>query len=182
MRDIRVAKPYARALYEAATEQNALDAIIADVNELIQLSEQSEEFAQFINNPLLSSQVKSGIFKELFDATLQPLTRNFLALLAAKQRERYFPVIAEAFMEIVDDAAGRVVAKVTTVVEMTPEQETRLAQQLRDYAGPSVQEVRFETTIDESIQGGFIVQLKDTVFDASIATQLKRLKHRLATG
>ena len=34
MRDIRVAKPYARALYDAALEQDALDAIIADIGKL----------------------------------------------------------------------------------------------------------------------------------------------------
>ncbi len=182
MRDTRVAKPYARALYEAAVEQNALDAIITDVNLLIELSEQSEEFSQFINNPLLSPQFKSDLFQRLFADTLLPLTLNFLQLLAFKQRERYFAAIANFFMQLVDEAAGRVVAKVTTTVPMTAEQQTRLAQQLREYAGPAVREVRLESITDKDIQGGFIVQLKDTVFDASVATQLRRLKQQLATG
>ena len=76
-------------------------------------------------------------------------------------------------------AAGRLVAKVTTVVPITHDQEQRLIQQLSTYSG---KQVRLETETDEQIQGGFVVQLGDTVFDASVATQLQRLKQQLAKG
>ena len=59
------------------------------------------------------------------------------------------------------------------------EQEERLVQQLSTYSG---KQVRLETTTDPQIQGGFIVQLDDTVFDASVTTQLQRLKQQLARG
>ena len=179
MRDIRVAKPYARALYEAASEQDALVSITADVESLRELIEQSEELTQLIHNPVLSPQFKSETFQQLFADVMQPLTINFFKLLASKQRERYFLAIMDVFSEIVDEAAGRLVAKVTTVVPITPEQEERLTQQLSVYSG---KQVRLETTIDAHIQGGFIVQLDDTVFDASVASQLQRLKQQLAQG
>ena len=179
MRDIRVAKPYARALYEAASEQDALVSIAADVERLRELIEQSEELTQLIHNPVLSPQFKSETFQQLFADVMQPLTINFFKLLASKQRERYFLAIMDVFSEIVDEAAGRLVAKVTTAVPITPEQEERLTQQLSTYSG---KQVRLETTIDAHIQGGFIVQLDDTVFDASVASQLQRLKQQLAQG
>ncbi len=179
MRDIRVAKPYARALYDAAVEQNALPAVVADVRGLTETMEQSEEFAQFLSSPLLSPQMKSETFQNLFAESVHPLTLNFLRLLALKQRERYLLAIGEVLLAIVDEAAGRLVAKVTTAVSMTAAQQAELAQQLRAYSG---KEVRLETTVDAAVQGGFIVQLDDTVFDASIATQLRRLKQQLAKG
>ena len=179
MRDIRVAKPYARALYDAAVEQGALSAVVADVHALQQTMEQAEEFAQFLSSPLLSPQIKSETFQNLFAESVHPLTLNFLRLLALKQRERYLLAISEVLLEIVDEAAGRLVAQVTTAVPMTAAQRASLAQQLRAYSG---KEVRLETTIDAAIQGGFIVQLNDTVFDASVATQLRRLKERFAKG
>ena len=85
----------------------------------------------------------------------------------------------DVFSGIVDEAAGRLVAKVTTAVPITPEQEERLSGQLSAYSG---KQVRLETTTDAQIQGGFIVQLDDTVFDASVASQLQRLKQQLAKG
>lgn len=179
MRDIRVAKPYARALYDAAVEQNALPAVVADVRALIQTTEQSQEFAQFLSSPILSPQIKSETFQNLFAENVHPLTLNFLRLLALKQRERHLLAIGAVLLEIVDEAAGRLVAKVTTAVSMTAAQQELLAQQLSVYSG---KEVRLETTIDPGIQGGFIVQLNDTVFDASVATQLRRLKQQLAKG
>ena len=179
MRDIRVAKPYARALYAAALEQNALASIIADIDKLRELIEQSEEFTQLIHSPVLSPQFKSETFQELFADAMQPLTLNFFKLLALKQRERYLIAIMDVFSAIVDEAAGRLVAKVTTAVPITSAQEERFIQQLSAYSG---KQVRLETITDAQIQGGFIVQLDDTVFDASVASQLQRLKQQLAKG
>ncbi|MYF99952.1 ATP synthase F1 subunit delta [Candidatus Poribacteria bacterium] len=179
MRDIRVAKPYARALYEAAVEQEVLPSITADIDKLRELIEQSEEFTQFINSPLLTPQIKSDTFQQLFTDGMHPLTINFFKLLALKQRERFLVAIMDAFSGIVDEAAGRIVAQVTTAVPITENQEQRLIQQLSTFSG---KQVRLETETDEQIQGGFIVQLGDTVFDASVATQLQRLKQRLAKG
>ena len=179
MRDIRVAKPYARALYDAAVEQDALASIIADVDTLRELIEQSEEFTQLIHSPVLSPQFKSETFQVLFADAVQPLTINFFKLLALKQRERYLIAIMDVFSRIVDEAAGRLVAKVTTAVPITSAQAERLTAQLSAYSG---KQVRLETTTDAQIQGGFIVQLDDTVFDASVASQLQRLKQQLAKG
>ena len=179
MRDIRVAKPYARALYDAALEQNVLASIIADIDKLRELIEQSEEFTQLIHSPVLSPQFKSETFQALFADAMQPLTINFFKLLALKQRERSLIAIMDVFSAIVDEAAGRLVAKVTTAVPITSAQEERLIAQLSAYSG---KQVRLETTTDAQIQGGFIVQLDDTVFDASVASQLQRLRQQLAKG
>ncbi|MDE0553808.1 MAG: ATP synthase F1 subunit delta [Candidatus Poribacteria bacterium] len=179
MRDIRVAKPYARALYDAALEQNALADIVADIDYLQALIEGSEAFVQLISSPILSPQFKSETFDQIFADATHPLTINFLKLLALKQRERYLSAMMDVFSAIVDEAAGRLVAKVTTAVALTPQQEGQLIQHLGAYSG---KQVRLESTVDPEIQGGFIVQLADTVFDASVATQLQRLRHQLAEG
>ena len=179
MRDIRVAKPYARALYEAAVEQDELESIVSDINQLQDVIDQSEEFSEFISTPLLSPQFKSDTFQQLFLDTMHSLTINFLKLLAQKQRERFLIAIMDVFSAIVDEAAGRIVAKVKTATPITQDQEQRLIDQLSSYSG---KQVRLETETDEQIQGGFIVQVDDTVFDASIATQLQRLKQQLAKG
>ncbi len=179
MRDIRVAKPYARALYDAALEQNALADIVVDIDHLRELIEASEEFAQLISSPVLSPQFKSETFEQIFADATHPLTINFLKLLALKQRERYLTAMMDVFSAIVDEAAGRLVAQVTTAVPLTSEQEEQFTQHLSAYSG---KQVRLETTIDPEIQGGFIVQLDDTVFDASVATQLQRLRQQLAQG
>ena len=179
MRETRIAKPYAQALYSAATEQDILDRIVADVNQILQLTQDSEDFDQFLTNPILSPQFKSEMFQQLLSETVHSLTLNFLLLLALKQRERSLVAILQMFLEIVDLQAGRVVAQVTSAVPLTDAQKTTLSQQLSDYSGA---EVRLELNEDTTIQGGVIVRLGDTVFDGSIASQLQRMRTLLARG
>ncbi len=179
MRETRIAKPYARALYSAATEEDILDRIVEDVNQVLQLTQDSEDFDQFLTNPILSPQFKSEMFQQLLSEAVQPLTLNFLLLLALKQRERSLVAILQMFLEIVDLQAGRLVAQVTSAVPLTDAQKTTLSQQLSNY---SEAEVRLELNEDATIQGGVIVQLGDTVFDGSIASQLQRMRTLLARG
>ena len=179
MRDIRIAKPYAQALYDAAVEQDALDRIVGDANQIISLAQDSEDFEGFLTNPILSPQFKSEMFQQLLSETIHPLTLNFLLLLASKQRERFLVAILQAFLELVDLKAGRVVAQVTSAVPLSDAQQADLVQQLSDYSGA---EVRLELSEDSTIRGGIIVRLGDTVFDGSVATQLQRLKSLLARG
>ncbi len=179
MREIRIAKPYAQALYNAATEQDILESIVADVNQVLQLTQESEDFEQFLTNPILSPQFKSEMFQQLLSETVHPLTLNFLRLLALKQRERSLVSILQVFLEIVDLQAGRVVAQVTSAVPLTDVQKANLTRQLSDYSGA---EVRLELSEDVEIRGGIVVRLGDTVFDGSITSQLQRMRALLARG
>ena len=179
MRDIRIAKPYAQALYDAAVEQEALDRIVGEANQIISLAQDSEDFEGFLTNPILSPQFKSEMFQQLLSETIHPLTLNFLLLLASKQRERFLVAILQAFLELVDLKAGRVVAQVISAVPLSDAQQADLVQQLSGYSGA---EVRLELSEDSTIRGGIIVRLGDTVFDGSVATQLQRLKSLLARG
>ena len=179
MRDIRIAKPYAQALYDAAAEQAALSRIVGDANQIISLAQESKDFEQFLTNPILSPQFKSEMFQQLLSEAVQPLTLNFLLLLASKQRERFLVAILQAFLKLVDLKAGRVVAQVTSAVTLSDAQQTSLVKQLSDYSGA---EVRLELSEDTAIKGGIIVRLGDTVFDGSVATQLQQLRSLLARG
>lgn len=180
MREIRIAKPYAQALYDAAIEQDALDRIVADANRLIELTGESEDFENFLSNPILSPRFKGEMFQQLLSETVAPLTLNFLLLLASKQRDRFLAAILRAFLEIVDRKAGRVVAQVTSAVPLNDAQQADLTQRLMDYSGAA--EVRLELGIDADIRGGTVVRLGDTVFDGSVVTQLQRMRTLLARG
>lgn len=179
MREIRIAKPYAQALYDAAIEQDILNLIVADANQVLQLAQESEDFDRFLTNPILTPQFKSEMFEQLLSETVQPLMINFLLLLALKQRERFLIAILRRFLEIVDLQAGRVVAQVTSAFPLTEAQKTNLSQHLSNYSGA---EVRLELNEDVTVKGGIVVRLGDTVFDGSITSQLQRMRTLLARG
>ena len=179
MRDIRVAKRYADAIYSAAVEAEVLDNVIEDVISLLGLIRDSDEFSAFLHDLLIVPESKQSILQELFGNQLDPLVLNFLFLLVMKQRERSTEDILLAFTQLVDEQAGRLVADVTSAIELTSTQQDALVEKLSGYSG---KQVRLSMRVDSSIKGGFIAKLGDTVFDGSVATQLQRLKRQLARG
>ena len=179
MRDIRVAKRYADAIYSAAVEAEVLDNVIEDVISLLGLIRDSDEFNAFLPDLLIVPESKQSILQELFGNQLDPLVLNFLFLLVMKQRERSTEDILLAFTQLVDEQAGRLVADVTSAIELTSTQQDALVEKLSGYSG---KQVRLSMRVDSSIKGGFIAKLGDTVFDGSVATQLQRLKRQLARG
>ncbi|MAP87554.1 ATP synthase F1 subunit delta [Candidatus Poribacteria bacterium] len=122
---------------------------------------------------------KQSILQELFGNQLDPLVLNSLFLLVLKKRERSTEDILLAFTQLVDEQAGRLVADVTSAIELTSKQQDALVEKLSGYSG---KQVRLSMRVDSSIKGGFIAKLGDTVFDGSVATQLQRLKRQLARG
>jgi len=179
LRAIRIAKPYGKALYEASVEQNVLDDIVTDVHRVVELMRDSEEFEQFVINPMLSPQIKSDLLQQLLGEAVHPLLVNFLLLLAAKQRERLLVSILQTFLEIVDLRANRLIAQVTSAVPINDAQQTSLVKELSEYSG---KEVRLELSEDVTVKGGIVVRLGDTVFDGSVTAQLQRMKDLLASG
>ena len=179
MRDIRVAKRYADAIYSAAVEAEVLDNVIEDVISLLGLIRDSDEFNAFLQDLLIVPESKQSILQELFGNQLDPLVLNSLFLLVLKKRERSTEDILLAFTQLVDEQAGRLVADVTSAIELTSKQQDALVEKLSGYSG---KQVRLSMRVDSSIKGGFIAKLGDTVFDGSVATQLQRLKRQLARG
>lgn len=179
MQDVRVAKRYADAIYSAAVEAGVLDNVIEDVISLLGLIRDSDEFNAFLHNLLIVPESKQSILQELFGNQLDPLVLNSLFLLVLKKRERSTEDILLAFTQLVDEQAGRLVADVTSAIELTSKQQDALVEKLSGYSG---KQVRLSMRVDSSIKGGFIAKLGDTVFDGSVATQLQRLKRQLARG
>jgi F-type H+-transporting ATPase subunit delta len=72
---------------------------------------------------------------------------------------------------------GQSVARVTSAVALTPEQEQRLTASLTRLYGRTV---GLQVTVDPSLLGGLIVQVGDEVIDGSIAHRLEVAHRRLA--
>ena len=175
MQEAGVAARYSRALIGAAEEQGVLDAVEEDVEALIDLLRDSEDLREFLGDPLIHPQRKEQALRSLLTGKLQGLTLNFLSVLCEKGRGRVLENILQQFMEAMDKRRGIVTAQVRSAVALSSEQQERLAERLRAYAG---KEVNIEIAVDEDIKAGFVARLDDKVFDGTLETQLSQL-HRL---
>ena len=63
---LKVAAPYARALYEFSVEKNIMHKITADFQNLEIFLNKTEELTNYLNNPLVRLEDKSDILTKLF--------------------------------------------------------------------------------------------------------------------
>lgn len=173
------AKSYARALFELARERNQVDAIATDLARVVDLLAGQAELREFLSRPWVSVMAKRGAAAELAQRLgVSPLMRDFLSLLAARNRTDHVPAIDVAFRRMVDEAMGRVRVKVRTAINLTDAERTALRVRLaRVFHG---RELVIEETVDPQLLGGFVAEVGSTILDGSLDTQLAHMRDRLA--
>lgn len=170
---------YIEALIDAAQERQVLDRVADDVQALLGLFRESEELSAFVADPMMRSERKRTVLDSLLSGKVQDITLNFILLLCDNHREHILKELLADFLSVLDERRGILTAYVTVASALSSEQETQLANKLSGYSG---KQVRLETTIDAGLKAGFIARLGDQVFDGTLATQLNRLRQRLAAG
>ncbi len=174
-----VARRYARALYEEAERESKKDAVDKDVD-FIRLSlAESRELVDFFQSPVISREKKQAIVHALFDPHVDGLTMRFLALLVEKQRENIVPAIVAAYLGMRDEHLNVVEARVRTAEHMNEVEQKKLAEALARMTG---KKIRLQVTEDDSLIGGVVIRIGDTVYDGSVQHQLERLRDRMEVG
>jgi len=167
-------------LLDAASETGVSEeALRVDLEGLAATLTTSEELTEFVENRLLQPAVKRAGLEAVFAGKVQPLTLNFLRLLADRRRAPLLPAIAVAALEVLDGRSGVATAQVRSASALTEEQMQSLRTRLAAYTG---RQIRLEAQVDESLKGGLVARVGDLVFDGTVETQLERLRHRFLAG
>ena len=101
---------------------------------------------------------------------------NFLLLLADRSRLAYLPAIIQEFRDLADGRLGRIRAKVTSAVPLSPDEAKRIAERLAQ--GQKAQ-VIVETSVDPALLGGVVAQVGSLVYDGSVRSQLEELRRAM---
>ncbi len=175
----RIAHRYANAMYEAAREANKLDQLIADIHIIDQALSASRDLLLFFKSPILSSDIKSKIFEDIFQGKIDEYTINVLRFLLKLHREKIIKEIIHEFYIIQRKEENIQLARVTSAVDLTDSQKEKLNGVL---SAVSRKRVEVGYVIDTSIRGGLVVRIEDTVYDGSIKRQLERIHKRFIEG
>jgi len=172
-----VARRYARALFDLAKEQGAIEAV---GRELLAATAQLEipELAEVVASPRLSSERRHALVDALAQQlSLSQTTATFLLLLADKQRLQEIGAIARRFQDLEDDALGRVRMTVRSAVPLTQTQVDEVAAVF----GKQLQRtVIARAEVDPSLLGGIVVETEGKVYDGSVRSNLERLAKHMA--
>lgn len=176
MKDTRVAKRYAAALFDVAKRNNILDAVGADMTLIERFVAEVPYLRAVLLQPLVSDERKNKVVTDAFGDRVTATSLNFLKLLIRKRREELVDVCIAEFRALYAATHNQTDAVATTAVPLTPEQTERLTQSLQKLTGKTVQ---LTAVVDPAIIGGTVVRMGDTVIDGSVRGRLERLEQHL---
>lgn len=180
MKNTRVARRYAQALMMATgSTMDAIDAIAGDLETLRQTLEGSRELRLLLVSPVVKSDKKIAVLREVFSQRVGKVTMGFVEMLTEKQREAILPEVIEQYNALRDEAYGIVNVDVASAVELSDQQEKSLTAKLEAF---TKKKVRLRYTLDTSLRGGMLVRVGDTVLDSSVRRQLELLRERFVDG
>lgn len=176
MKSTKSAIRYAKALLELSIENSNLNEVSSDMKRIVESSNETHDFKVFLNSPVIKSDKKIEILKVLFDG-FEKLTSSFIDLITKNKREYLLVEIAEAYLYLLKKHQQIVPVSIKSARKLEKETLDQILNKMKSHV-----EGDFEVTeeVDESLIGGFIVRMDDKQIDASVLTQLNRMKQELA--
>jgi F-type H+-transporting ATPase subunit delta len=166
---------YARALYEAAKEADRLDAVREELGDFVEAQRQVPELRELLRNPQLDQRVKASALEELLGGD-EELVRNFLLLLAEKNRAGEIEDIAREFERLAAKEEGILDVELTTAIELSDQEASDVVEQIEKASGRKVEATR---VVDPDLIGGLVLQAGSMRLDSSVRGRLDRLRHEL---
>ncbi len=167
---------YAKAFFSLAQEKKQLDTIKKDVDLIFGLCKESTDFRLLLESPVVKTSQKIKLIKSIFTGKIDPLSLNFLELVTSNKREAHLAGICRNFLAMYREEQGVKSAVLTTATELSPELTKEFQQKLeQEYKA----HIELTKQVDSSLIGGFVLRVDDKQLDASIASQLKKVKEKL---
>ncbi|MGQ9488162.1 MAG: ATP synthase F1 subunit delta [Armatimonadota bacterium] len=176
MRGSRVARRYARALFNSALHAQVIEAVGEALQQLLITLQEQPPLGQILRNPLMPRERKGQIVQQTLGRDTHPLVASLLNVLVDKRREALLADVVREFERLRDEHLGIVRAQATMAYPLDSEQEQALRHCLERRTGKTVV---LDVATDPSLIGGVVVRIGDTVIDGSIRGQLLRLKRYL---
>ncbi|MEE9438530.1 MAG: ATP synthase F1 subunit delta [Saprospiraceae bacterium] len=177
MSAIRIASRYAKSLLDLAKEQNIMDDVVSDIEGFAKIVK-NRDFYLLVKSPIVNTDKKVSIFKEFFEGKVNKLTMAWFNIILRKKREVFLPEIATEFISQYRALKGISTVKLTTATAISDTALEKIKAKLLN-SDITAQSIEIETTIDESLIGGFVIEIGDKLIDASVAHKLNKLSKEL---
>ena len=176
---LKIAAPYARALFDFSVEKNIMHQITADFQNLEIFLEEAAEFTNYLNNPIVNKDAKCEVLTKTLKSQVNTETFKFLMLLVKRDRINVLPSIIATYLGLVYETASIKMIEVSTAFPFANLQKNTLIQKLKELT--NAREIRLVITVDPSLIGGFLIKTESKVIDFTIKNQLQNLAKHLDT-
>ncbi len=170
------ARPYSKAIYELASEQDNLQ-FWSDILQIAAQIVADDDMQALISSP----SVENDQLLELFISVLSTVkdapeinqeVKNLVAVLVENGRLLSLAAIYEGYETLKQEAEGTIEVKITSARKLTVKQEKAMASHLKKRLG---KEISISAEIDQSLIAGAIIKAGDLVIDGSARGRLSKL-------
>jgi F-type H+-transporting ATPase subunit delta len=175
MSDYRVARRYAKSIFQLAVEKKVLEEVHDSMVLVHKTCAQNRNLVLLLRNPVVRYDYKLRVLTRIFKEKTDPLSLRFIELLTKKNRANILPRIAEVYTELYNEHKNITIARLTSAIPLSDEVRSSIIDRVKK----GDQEVILQETIDEELIGGFILNIDDTRIDNSISSMLKNIEREL---
>ena len=167
-----IGEPYAQALMSLAQQNDLTNQFGDTFRELDSLLSESQEFKDFVINPVIDSEDKKNVLKQIM-GDANPYLINFMMLLVDKRRIIFLEPIVQQYLSLLRKQNQTVLAEVTSARELNDEQKGNIVEKVKGIV--EARDVELKTSVDPNLIGGVIIKVGSKVIDASLRGQLRRI-------
>ena len=174
------AERYAQAAFELARDAKSLESLEQDFAKLRAAWTESSDLRAVARSPLIDPQEKARALVAVGEKLgLSELGRNIIGVVAQNRRAGELPGVASAFRTLLARHRGARRVEIVSARPLKDAEKSSIVEQLGKQLG---EKVDAETRVDESLIGGFVVNVGSRQFDASVKSKLDALRLQLKTA
>jgi F-type H+-transporting ATPase subunit delta len=122
---------------------------------------------------------KADLLHRLIDGKVAEVSSSLIERAVVAPRGRTVERVLDDYAQLAAQRRERLIAHVTSAVDLTDDQLERLAESLHREFG---REVRLQVVVDPSLLGGLTVRIGDELIDGSVLRHLGAAKRQLTGG
>ena len=171
-----LARPYAKAAFELARDQNALagwDEMLSLASEIVS----DDSMAGLLESPEVTAAAAVKLITDIGGDSFDDTFRGFLKVLSTNGRLQLLPQVTVLYQQFRAEAENRMWVKVVSAVPLDEDQAERMRAAL---ASRFDCEIELDNEIDKGVIGGAVVYAGDQVIDGSLRGRLEKLSNSLA--
>lgn len=178
LQDRPVAARYARALFDAALTQKAVEPVRRELAKLRDVLAASPDLDDALRHPRVTPTAKREVLQKVVGRFSDVLDR-FIGILLEKKRWDALREILPVYERLADEAGGILSVQADTATSLTEEETAKFRRSLeKSWGGP----VALRTRVQENLLGGVVLHVGDQVWDNSLKGQLERLREVWLAG
>lgn len=169
-----ISSRYARALLSFAIENKEEHVVYAEMQNLGQVFQKMPQFQQTLQNPVVSNEqkLKLLIAASTIKGTVSASTKRFAQLIIEKRRCDMMQFVASSFIVQYRKHCGITKSRFIVPAPVSEQTLSRMKALVQQVVNGKVE---FETVVDASIGGGFVLEYDTYRVDASLKTQLQKI-------